>query len=58
MAGNLFVRPPHLGLRHFGNFEEPRIHQEVFEQKIFDAYSTTQLFTSDLAKSRVYPLLA
>jgi hypothetical protein len=28
---------PHLGLRHFGNFEEQRIHQEVFEQKTFDA---------------------
>jgi hypothetical protein len=58
MAGNLFVRPQHLGLRHFGNFEEPRIHQEVFEQKTFDAYSTAQLSTSDLAKSHAYPLLS
>jgi hypothetical protein len=49
---------PHLGLRHFGNFEEQRIHQEMFEQQIFDAYSTARLYTSVLAKSRVHPLLA
>jgi hypothetical protein len=55
MASNLFKWPPHLGLRHFGNFEKQQIHQEVFEQK---TYSTAQLFTSVLAKSRVYLLLA
>jgi hypothetical protein len=40
------------------SFEEHQIHQEVFEQKIFDAYSTAQLSTTVLAKSRVYPRLA
>jgi hypothetical protein len=58
MASNLFRWPPHLGLRHFGNFEEQPIHQEVFEQKIFDAYSTARLATFALVKSRVDPLLA
>jgi hypothetical protein len=59
LNGRQSVRaPPHLVLCHFGNFEEPRTHQEVFEQKTFDAYSLEQLFTSVLEKSRVYPLLA
>jgi hypothetical protein len=48
----------YLRLRHFGNFEEQRIHQEMFEQQIFDAYSIARLYTSVLAKSRVHPLLA
>jgi hypothetical protein len=47
-----------LGLRHFGNFEEQQIHQEVLEQETSDVYLTKQLSTSVLAKFCIYPLLA
>jgi hypothetical protein len=58
MAVNLFVWPPHLGLRYFGNFEERQILEEVFQQKILEFYLTTQLFTSVFAKFWAYSLLA